>query len=220
MQSGNAIIISNSDIFFGHSRTSQLPTIYPPNFEFKAPAINQVFSRTLGSIHNCSSGILFSRIAPKGRDVFYRSQFVIPPICGIMHRPTLPTHRFFQKFTDEQFEKIPQNLEQESHEDEKAKICCKFCGHQITSFDKKIEVNGRHRHIFSNPSEFLFEIGCFSAANGCVNQGHSTIEYTWFNGFAWRFALCSNCLVHLGWFYQSENDGFYGLILNHLEEAH
>jgi hypothetical protein len=127
-------------------------------------------------------------------------------------------HLFFQRLTETQIEKIQKELEQERSEDEKEKILCKVCQHPITSSKNKIEINGQHQHIFSNPIGIAYEIGCFSSANGCTNKGTPTLEYTWFKGFAWRFALCSNCYTHLGWFYQSENDSFYGLILDYLEE--
>jgi len=58
-----------------------------------------------------------------------------------------------------------------------------------------------------------------SSANGCVNYGTPTLEHTWFQSYSWRYALCSNCHTHLGWFYQSGNDSFYGLILENLEEG-
>lgn len=118
------------------------------------------------------------------------------------HHP--PTHFFFQKFTDAQFEQIQlKYLEQQHCEEKKDQILCKICQHGITSQNRKIEVNGRHQHIFSNPLGISYEIGCFSAANRCVNKGTASLEYTWFKGFIWRFALCSNCYAILGWFYQS-----------------
>ncbi|MDM8558358.1 cereblon family protein [Candidatus Parabeggiatoa sp. HSG14] len=127
-------------------------------------------------------------------------------------------HLFFQKLTDAQFEKIQQTLEQE--DEKKEKILCKVCQHPITSHQKKIEINGLNQHVFRNPAGFFYEIVCFSSANGCINKGSSTLENTWFQGYSWRYALCSNCFAHLGWFFQSENDSFYGLILENLEEEY
>lgn len=133
----------------------------------------------------------------------------------ILNSPFLP-HFFFQSLTERQIEKIEKALEQDIIS-EGEKILCKFCQHPITSSQKKIEVNGQYHHIFSNPIGITYEIGCFSSANGCINEGAPTLEYTWFTGFAWRFALCSNCYAHLGWFYQSDNDSFYALILESLD---
>ena len=130
----------------------------------------------------------------------------------------LQTILFFQRLNETQFDKRLEYFEQNSEKDEK-KIRCKICGHRMTSDEKKIDVNGRHQHVFSNPIGMIYEIGCFSEANGCVNYGTSSLEHTWFAGYSWRYALCSNCHTHLGWFYQSADDSFYGLILENLEET-
>ena len=128
-----------------------------------------------------------------------------------------PTNYCFQLIDEEQFDTIatPSELQQFI---EKKKILCKVCHHLITFSDQKIPVNGTHHHIFHNPAGLVFEIGCFSLATGCVNYGTPTLEYTWFNGFTWRYALCSHCHLHLGWFYQSSASCFYGLILSNLLE--
>lgn len=131
--------------------------------------------------------------------------------------PPSPTYWFFQRLTAPQFDELIK--EQEQHKDDKPKILCKVCGHPITSTHYKIEVNAQHQHLFSNPVGLFYEIGCFSKANGCINKGSPTLEYTWFTGYAWRFAFCSNCFMHLGWFYQSEHNHFYGLIRENLEEV-
>ncbi len=104
----------------------------------------------------------------------------------------------------------------ENTEKKKEQIICKFCGHHITLSQDKIYINGQHQHVFMNPVGVVYEIVCFSSANGCVQKGSPTINYSWFRGYSWRFALCSGCFNHLGWFYQSVHDSFYGLIYNHL----
>jgi len=145
--------------------------------------------------------------------------YLLPPIFVQSKSwiDTLPTYLplFFQKFTETQFEQIQKTLALMHRKEEK--ILCQVCQHQITSHENKIEVNGQHEHVLSNPCGIVFEIGCFSGAAGCVNYGPSTLEHTWFAGYSWRFALCANCLSHLGWFFQSESEGFYGLILKKLD---
>ena len=128
-----------------------------------------------------------------------------------------PTNYFFQLIDEEQFDTIVKQSELEQLT-KKKKILCKVCHYFITSLDQKIQVNGTYHHIFRNPTGLVFEIGCFSSANGCVNYGTPTLEYTWFSGFTWRYALCSHCHLHLGWFYQSPTNCFYGLILGNLLE--
>jgi len=114
-------------------------------------------------------------------------------------------------------------FEADSDDDEKGGgIRCAGCRHRITRSSERTVVNGSHQHVFNNPEGYLFEIGCFRSAEGCVNQGMPTLEFTWFAGYAWRYALCGNCHEHLGWFYQSvgggTGSGFYGLILAQLVE--
>lgn len=97
-------------------------------------------------------------------------------------------------------------------------IICRFCSHVITTPDTMMDIDGGHCHTFTNPLGVTYSIGCFSAAKGCVNTGDPTLEFTWFPGFAWEYALCGNCRSHLGWYYRSGESGFYGLILNNLTE--
>lgn len=108
---------------------------------------------------------------------------------------------------------------EKSAEDEKEErqILCRNCKAPITGFNNIIEIEGRHEHTFSNPHGIVFTIGCFSDAEGCINEGIPTTEFTWFSGYSWRFSLCCRCFLHLGWHYQSRHgEIFYGLILSNL----
>src|SRR5438105_4705251 len=71
-----------------------------------------------------------------------------------------------------------------------AAIVCRACGHLVTAARHRIEVLGAHEHRFMNPGGFLFHIGCFADAVGCVIVGPDSLEYPWFAGFAWRCAHC------------------------------
>jgi hypothetical protein len=93
-------------------------------------------------------------------------------------------------------------------------IVCINCGNIITSPECIILVNGHHTHTFSNPEGFIYDIGCFSLAEGCVVYGEPTLDHTWFDGFSWSFSTCSSCLVHLGWYYERKDEIFFGLILD------
>ena len=102
--------------------------------------------------------------------------------------------------------------------DEKA-VRCAQCGHGITSPRERIEVQGMHCHTFFNPYGIIFEIGCFRAAPGCGYAGPITDEFSWFDGYGWKLALCSACGSHLGWLYSAEGkENFHGLILDNLIE--
>jgi hypothetical protein len=108
----------------------------------------------------------------------------------------------------------------ESHEQpeeqEEVHIYCRGCLHAVTSSFNSIQVSGRHYHTFPNPLGIVFEIGCFSEANGCTRRGETTSEFSWFPGFSWCFALCSGCRAHLGWHFSSQTADFYGLIMANL----
>jgi len=99
-------------------------------------------------------------------------------------------------------------------------LICRECGTEITSPDLGIEVAGSHRHTFFNPAGILYEIGCFCAAEGCLDMGQPSLEFSWFAGFGWRSSICRGCKMHLGWEFVSTADRvFWGLILNRLIEA-
>jgi hypothetical protein len=102
---------------------------------------------------------------------------------------------------------------EEAKEDEN--LYCFICGQIITQTHNSIPVEGAHKHTFTNPGGYLFEIGCFREAQGCEQAGEFTDFYSWFDGYAWRYAVCRSCRVHLGWAYRGP-DTFFGLVLNRL----
>ncbi|RCK80094.1 MAG: hypothetical protein OZSIB_3598 [Candidatus Ozemobacter sibiricus] len=98
-------------------------------------------------------------------------------------------------------------------------IVCAACRHPVTSTAERCEMAGHHRHVFTNPAGFVFEIGCFRQAPGCRALGQPTTEYTWFPGWAWQIAVCRGCGEHLGWAYSTGTFArFHGLILERLHE--
>jgi hypothetical protein len=81
-------------------------------------------------------------------------------------------------------------------------------------------VHGSHDHRFMNPAGFTFHLGCFSTAIGCTIVGPDSFEYPWFTGFSWRYAMCGSCGCHLGWhFRKPDHEGFFGLILDRLQQS-
>ncbi len=97
-------------------------------------------------------------------------------------------------------------------------LFCKSCLNQITRKDQAIRINGSHSHTFFNPNGIVFELGCFGDAPGCLVMGEPTSEFTWFSGSVWQFALCRTCGAHLGWYYETGESGFYGLLPARLQE--
>jgi len=138
-----------------------------------------------------------------------------------LHTPPLRSPFPFyalKKSQGKNVENAQESLEEEATEEKKEEILhCVNCGNIIASLKDAIEIHGKHTHTCKNPQDILFNIGCFAFARGCVVRGQPTLEYTWFPGFGWSIALCSECAIHLGWFYESgEGENFFGLIMNHL----
>jgi hypothetical protein len=99
-------------------------------------------------------------------------------------------------------------------------VLCVACGAAITSLEHRIAVSGSHEHRFMNPAGFTFHLGCFSSAIGCTVVGPDSLEYPWFPGFSWRYAMCGACGCHLGWhFRKPDRDGFFGLILDRVQQG-
>lgn len=97
-------------------------------------------------------------------------------------------------------------------------LVCTACGEAITTRAARVDRGGRHEHTFANPHGFLFHIGCFATAPGCVAAGAPSTAHTWFPGHAWQAVACRGCAEHLGWLFAGDGR-FHGLILDRLEEA-
>lgn len=129
-------------------------------------------------------------------------------------------HFWLLKDTDHKIlETLKQKAEDEFSLYEEGSIICRNCGNSITSIEKIVSIHGAHKHTFTNPAGVIYAIGCFSSAEGCVVFGEPTNAFTWFDSFRWSFASCSKCLLHLGWFYQRNDNSFFGLILDNLVET-
>lgn len=95
-------------------------------------------------------------------------------------------------------------------------VICSVCYQKITDPSKQIVIHQSFRHIFANPHGYVFEIGCFSDAIGCHPASISSNEFSWFIGYSWQIGICNRCSAHLGWFFSSELNNFWGLILEKL----
>lgn len=96
-------------------------------------------------------------------------------------------------------------------------IVCAACLAVITTTRQRIAVQGSHDHRFVNPAGLVFHIGCFAEAVGSTIVGPDSLEYPWFPGFAWRYAMCGGCGTHLGWHFRAERKpSFFGLVLDRL----
>lgn len=113
-------------------------------------------------------------------------------------------------------ERVETSVERETSIDDKRLRRCRRCDNPVTANRYAITVEGLHEHVQANPHGVVFLFGCFADAPGCDVVGDPTDEHTWFSGYRWQFALCDGCMTHLGWYFRSGGDGFFGLLLDRL----
>lgn len=94
---------------------------------------------------------------------------------------------------------------------------CARCRARVVPGSASCVREGRHAHTKVNPGGFIFDVRCFDRAPGAMALGLPEAAHTWFAGYAWSFALCRVCSVHLGWAYAPEGSAggapeFWGLI--------
>lgn len=104
----------------------------------------------------------------------------------------------------------------QKHQIEEDKILCAVCKNVITHRVFQILVDDQWRHVFANPHGIVFEIVCFGQAGGVSLFSPPSNDFSWFPGYSWRVAGCSDCGTHLGWQFVSRDHYFYGLILEKL----
>ena len=96
--------------------------------------------------------------------------------------------------------------------EEQKSVRCRNCEYEITDPSWKIEP---HEHTFRNPAGYSFHVLCYSDAPGAIEVGDATAEASWFAGYEWTFAVCTQCHNHLGWWYAGKSR-FAGLIATRL----
>jgi len=112
---------------------------------------------------------------------------------------------------------VVKQREKEKEPEGADRILCRVCRQWITAVSERIEMNGAHQHTCANPAGYMYTIGCFRRATGCLYVGPPTAEWSWFPGYAWSIAACGNCGSHLGWlFTASDSAVFHGFIVDRL----
>lgn len=97
-------------------------------------------------------------------------------------------------------------------------LCCLHCLTPLTRRSFSISIQQYHSHQFTNPGGFVYNIGCYHSAPGCLISGIPEDAFSWFPGYQWQFAHCEHCQDHLGWYYTPRHgratpgSSFFGLI--------
>lgn len=122
-------------------------------------------------------------------------------------------------------EDSPKRAEHESARDESvtgekaAWLLCRNCATRIAEVSAIIP-EGELPLVFANPHGMIFELLLLSRAQSLRLVGSATEEFTWFQGYAWRVALCSGCGIHLGWRFEAIKGNsppvFFGLLRREL----
>ncbi len=107
---------------------------------------------------------------------------------------------------------------QTSDEDERAErvVRCVECDHPVAHDRDRVEVDGRHDHVFTNPHGYTFHIACFGDAFGATEAGEPSAEWAWFVGTEWRLAVCGGCFAHLGWSFRGDTRQFWGFVVQRI----
>jgi hypothetical protein len=100
-------------------------------------------------------------------------------------------------------------------------LCCRNCGIWIAPVSA-ILPEGEMPLVFANPHGMVFELLLLKRAQALRLIGSATEEFTWFQGYAWRVALCAGCGIHLGWCFEAVQGAspaqFFGLLRRELVE--
>ena len=126
---------------------------------------------------------------------------------------------FFDKRNLEFDLDLEELVDLDEEDKEERTLNCKHCGYRITNVNARISISERHAHTFTNPHGFIYRIGCFCEAPGVVPDGPPSNYWSWFPGYQWQIELCKHCMIHMGWHFKSDDDHFYGLILDRLVES-
>lgn len=64
---------------------------------------------------------------------------------------------------------------------------------------------GRRGYIYRSGGFLLYVLTLDAAL--LFDSGEPDVRDSWFPGYAWRIAYCSNCMHHLGWRYSATQPG-------------
>lgn len=132
---------------------------------------------------------------------------------GVVTAILLKTDPVQPKRQDDQ--EAPEKKEREKFEEDW--YVCRNCRKRITKPANRAIIQGSHSHTFANPSGIVYEIVCFSTAQGYSFLGPPSQDFTWFSGHSWRIVICADCLIHLGWYFSGSDGGsFFGFIVDRI----
>ncbi|RNA32919.1 cereblon -like protein [Brachionus plicatilis] len=73
--------------------------------------------------------------------------------------------------------------------------------------------------LLENPMGHRFEVANFVDANVRMLNETKSLSNTWFPNYKWTICLCPQCLMHIGWYFESivdYGDYFFSLLVDNL----
>jgi hypothetical protein len=117
----------------------------------------------------------------------------------------------------------PSTHDAEGQGERRRRFHCRACDAHVADHADLFAAAGADAPgFFVNPAGRFFEVLTLRRARSIAVAGDPTLEATWFEGYAWQYALCARCTAHLGWRYVAtagaDPPTFYGLIRDALVE--
>jgi len=117
----------------------------------------------------------------------------------------------------------PTQVHKKTEKKKEAVYKCAACHTKITKEKHLCSIDSDSPfQSFINPNGFYFDVITFTECESVIDLPESTIEHTWFPGYAWRILGCSKCNQHLGWTFEAADKSpakFYGLIRDRLMQS-
>nr|CAD2199922.1 unnamed protein product [Meloidogyne enterolobii]CAD2204801.1 unnamed protein product [Meloidogyne enterolobii] len=111
-----------------------------------------------------------------------------------------------------------------------ADLLCRYCGHSVTTASALINVKSPAAYdnwnltvlgvetivqTFKNSVPETYNL-IFANGADLKFSGKAQTAETWFEGMSWRPCVCSACNTHIGWYFQSPEKDFVGLVIDNL----
>jgi len=95
---------------------------------------------------------------------------------------------------------VQEPADQDVDDDRGPVLVCRSCGTRIArrAWIAAIDDASAER-VFFNPAGVMMEVLTLRRATNVREAGVPTEEFSWFPGYAWRFAHCGGCERQLGW---------------------
>lgn len=117
----------------------------------------------------------------------------------------------------------PESAPQDVDDEQGPVLVCRVCGTRVARRAWVVHIDDASaERVFFNPAGVMMEVLTLARAVNLVEQGTPTEEFTWFPGYAWRFAHCGGCGRQLGWRFLAVGGAvpvaFWGLLQRELVE--